>query len=243
VRIDSESLTVSSSDPIGVTAQGSAGAQIYGIALQPDGSRAFVAQFGAACVVDVDLGASSSAGTTSLADNNICYSVAAGSDGKHAYVASVDAATEVYSVVALDPADHAQPVSIGTFGYPNFDDQSISRSDATLTPRAGLWWTPGLPGSSFEIEVQNGTLVVVATTYDDGGTPTWRMASGPFDAVNGSFSGDFLRYDGGSCLDCAYRAPGGATPDGGHVSMLFENAMSGTLSIDGTTLPISKYAW
>ena len=243
VRIDTGSLSITASDPIGVPDPVVVGSQLYGIALQPDGSRAFVAESGTACLLDVDLGASSAAAGTGIAANNACFSVAAGRDGKHAYVAAYDIASDAYSVVALDPADNAAAVSIDGFAYPNFDDQSIDRSGATLTPRAGLWWTPGLPGSSFEIEVQDGTIIVVASNYDDGGSPTWRMASGPFDAENGTFAGEFVRYEGGSCLGCPYRAPTGLAADGGSVSVAFSTATTGTLRVGGTTRPIAKYLW
>jgi hypothetical protein len=243
VHIDTDTMTIVSSESVGNASNGVDGAQLYGIALQPDGSRAFVAQSGAACLLDVDLGAPSSASGTGIAENNACFSVAAGPDGKHAYVASYDVASDGYSVVALDPSDNAAATQITGFGYPNFDDQSIDTSGATLTPRAGLWWTPGLPGSSLQIEVQDGTLVVVASTYDDNGTPTWRMASGPFDGADATFDGDFVRYDGGSCLGCAYAPPTGTTPDGGHVSIAFESAIAGSITIGGTTLPIAKYTW
>jgi DNA-binding beta-propeller fold protein YncE len=243
VRIDTETMTIVSSVPISSATNANVGAQLYGIALQPDGTRAFVAQSGAACLLDVDLGAPSSASATGISEYNGCFSVAAGRDGKHAYVASYDVANNDYSVVALDPSENGAPAEITGFGYPNFDDQSLDTSGAAITPLAGLWWTPGLPGSSLQIEVQDGTLVVVASTYDDNGAPTWRMASGPFDGINETFDGDFVRYDGGSCLGCAYRAPTGLTPDGGHVTIAFTSADAGSATIGGTTLPIAKYDW
>jgi YVTN family beta-propeller protein len=242
VRVDTDSMTITASDPIGSAKPPVEGAQLYGIALQPDGSHAFVAQSGTACLLDVELGASSAASGTSIADNNACLSVAAGRDGKHAYMGTYDISSETYSVVALDPADDAAPTQITGFSYVNFDDQSIDRSATTLTPRAGIWWTPGLPGSSFQIEVQNGTLIVVASSYDNDGAPTWRMASGPFDAQNGTFESDFVRYTG-SCLGCAYRAPTGSTTNGSDVTIAFSSVTGGTLTFGGQTIPIAKYTW
>jgi DNA-binding beta-propeller fold protein YncE len=232
VQIDADSMTVKSSDRIG--------SYLYGIALAPDGSHAFVAQGNGPCMLDVDLGAVS-VSASGISDTDFCVSVAASRTGALAYAASSNAREETYSVVALD--QNGRKASIDGFSYASFDDQSIDASASHITPRAGLWWVPGAPGSSLQIEVQDGVLVLVLATYDSNGSPAWRLASAPFDSEAGAFEGHFVEYEGGSCLGCAYRPPTTSATDVNAVSLALSSASSGTLTYGGQTVPIEKYTW
>lgn len=231
VTIDAATLTVRASMPIGRT--------VFGVDLSPDGAHAFVPESGDGCIIDVDILARAATGTG--VSSNMCSSIAAGRDGHSAYVASYDRATATYSVLAFDSTDRSMK-TVATFGgYPNFDSQSIGA--AVSTPAAGIWWNPAESGRSFNIEVRNGTLVLSAQAYDADGAPTWLLASGPYDAASGTFSGTFTRYAGGQCLGCAYRAPQGSPVEGGDVRLVFSSETQGTLTFDGVDIPIEKFDW
>jgi DNA-binding beta-propeller fold protein YncE len=228
--IDAATLTVRVSIPVGRTT--------WGVDLSPDGAHAFVPESNDGCIIDVDIVARTAIGTGVA--SNMCSSIAAARDGHGAYVASYDRGSATYSVLAFDSTDRSM-TTVATVGYPSFDSQSIG--GAVGTPAAGIWWNPEESGRSFNIEVRHGTLVLSAQTYDADGAPTWLLASGPYDAATGTFSGTFTRYAGGQCLGCAYRAPQGSPVDGGEVQLVFSSETRGTLTFDGVDIPIEKFDW
>lgn len=228
--IDAAALAVRASFNIGRTT--------FGVDLSPDGTHAFVPESVDGCIIDVDITARTAIGTGVA--SNTCSSIAAARDGHGAYVASYDGATATYSVLAFDSTDHSM-TTVATFGYPNFDSQSIG--GAVGTPAAGIWWNPAESGRSFNIEVRHGTLLLTAQVYDAQGAPLWLLATGPYDATTGSFSGTFSRYTGGQCLGCAYSAPQGSPIGGGNVELVFSSETHGTLTVDGVSIPIDKFDW
>jgi hypothetical protein len=76
-------------------------------------------------------------------------------------------------------------------------------------PEAGIWHTPGEPGSGFMFEVQGGILAGYYYLYDDQGRPLWLMVSGPLvesdtEGVMWELETPLLQFSGGRCLDCDY---------------------------------------
>lgn len=231
ISIDATSMTVSSTIPM-------IGSALYAIDLLPDGSHAFIAESEGACLGNVDL-ATGRDTATSIASNT-CFAIAAGRDGRHVYVGNYDVASSAYSVVVFDTADNSA-VTLPGFSYTNFDSQSMG--PPSITPEPGTWWNPAESGRSFMIEVRHGTLVLVATVYDDSGAPIWLTASGPYDAVSGTFSGLLGSYRDGQCFGCPYRTPVYSPVTGGEVRLEFSSATTGTLTFDGIDTSIQKFEW
>jgi len=230
VSIDTSSMSVASTILIAHSPNA--------IDLSPDGSRVFIAETGDGCMADVVL-STEVPSATGLGDN-VCFAVAAGPDGRHVFLGSYDIAHAAYSIFALDLGDYSVRES-SQFTYVNFDNQSMS--SAPVTPEPGTWWNPAESGRSFNIEVRHDTLVLVAQAYDSGGAPTWLLASGPYDAASGTFSGEFGSYSGGQCLGCPYRVPDFSPVSGGQVKVVFSTATSGMLYFGETSTPIQKFDW
>ena len=93
------------------------------------------------------------------------------------------------------------------------------------------------------IEVRNGTLVLVATVYDQNGAPIWLTASGPYEAATSTFSGLLGSYRDGQCLGCPYSPPIYTPVTGGEVRVVFSSATTGTLTFDGIDTSIQKFDW
>jgi DNA-binding beta-propeller fold protein YncE len=230
VLVDTSTMTISSTEQLNDT--------LYGIDLSPDGSHVFIAKTNDYCMIDFAM-PNGAVNLTSWGSNG-CFAVGAVPDGHHVYFANYDVGTDLYSVTEFDRG--SRTVSIGgTFGYPNFDNQSFG--PVMATPQAGVWWNSAESGRSFNIEVRHATLVLTAQAYDADGAPTWLLASGPYDAASGTFSGTFTRYAGGQCLGCAYRAPQGSPVDNGEVQLVFSSDTQGTLTFDGIEIPIEKFDW
>ncbi len=231
ISIDTSSMAVLSTVPLGSPA--------YGVDISPDGNQVFIAASGGGCLISVDLRTQITSGT-GIASNE-CFAVAASRDSDHAYVANYDVTSDTYRVVLVDDTSHSVPVAIPGFTYVNFDSQSIGPS--LVRPEPGAWWNPAESGRAFNIEVRHGTLALIASVYDSSGAPTWFTASGPYDAVSGTFSGTLGTTSGGQCLGCPYHAPSYLPSAGGPVRLKFSSATTGVIQFDGGTTAIQKYDW
>lgn len=233
VSIDAASMTVTSTIAVGPS--------LYAIDLSPDGSHALLGVSSEnSCLDNVDL-ATGQTTATSLA-NNMCFAVAAGRDGRHVYVANYDVASNDYSIVVFDTSANSVVATFPGFSYINFDNQSMGPA-SSITPEPGTWWNPAESGRSFMIEVRHGTLVLVATVYDQNGAPIWVTASGPYDATTSTFSGSLGSYSDGQCLGCPYSPPVYTPVTGGEVRLVFSSATTGTLTFDGIDTSIQKFEW
>lgn len=229
VLIDTATMTISSTEQLNDT--------LYGIDLSPDGSHVFIAKTNDYCMIDFAM-PNGPVVLTSWGSNG-CFTVGAAPDGRHVYFANYDVGTNLYNVAEIDRSSGSANIS-GNFGYPNFDNQSFG--PVMATPETGVWWNAAESGRSFNIEVRHGTLVISAQVYDEQGAPTWLLASGPYNATNGTFIGTFSRYTGGQCLGCAYRAPQ-YSPVAGTLQLTFASDTSGILDFDGVRTPIQKFDW
>jgi len=73
--------------------------------------------------------------------------------------------------------------------------------DQPVVPESGLWvidGEKGSPGRGFQVEVQRDLLMMVVNGYEADGAATFHVAGGSF--RNGAFSGDLVRYAGGTPL-------------------------------------------
>lgn len=82
----------------------------------------------------------------------------------------------------------------------------------TPLPESGSWYNPDQPGSGVNLEIQNGYLLGYFYTYDDEGTPTWRLFSGAvvrseLADVHWEVVAPLQHFVGGNCAECDYAAP------------------------------------
>lgn len=55
-------------------------------------------------------------------------------------------------------------------------------------PRTGHWWNPNESGRGFNIDIQNGVMVLAVYTYDMAGNAQWYLASGTMTNGQRNFS-------------------------------------------------------
>jgi hypothetical protein len=109
----------------------------------------------------------------------------------------------------------------------------ISTAGFAFTPLTGHWNNLGESGSGYNIDIQNGILVVTVYSYKASGEPQWYIASGPMSSDQRSFSGTLLMYSNGQCISCMYS--GSPTPSGtaGTINITFLSETSATLTLPG----------
>ena len=211
----------------------------FGVSVAPDGGHVYVGGSGGACLMFVDVATSIASATGTFI--NECRQVAITGDGSHVYTSDVDIATGQGYVLAFEPAGFPITSLLAGFASPVFTSQSVGPS--TIYPTTGLWFNPEESGRGFNIETQGNTLVLTAYVYDHDGAPTWFIASGPYDAIAGTFAGTLDATVNGQCLGCPYRLPTYVRAAGGAVRLLFSTPTTGTLFFDGGSTPIQKEIW
>jgi hypothetical protein len=112
---------------------------------------------------------------------------------------------------------------------------------------AGLWWVPALSGWGLAIDQQNGSLVIIAYTYDSNRSPIWYFSNGTMTS-NTTYSGRAYTFTGGQCGGCSYTAPT-VLADLGAVSVTFTPALSGApattgvLTFGGASYAIERFVF
>jgi hypothetical protein len=103
---------------------------------------------------------------------------------------------------------------------------------AAFQPRIGLWGNTSEGGSGYMIDIQNGTVVLTAYSYEASGPAQWYLASGPLLNGGHGFSATLDKYVNGQCISCPYRA---ATLQGndGSITINFVSETLATLSLPG----------
>ncbi len=66
----------------------------------------------------------------------------------------------------------------------------------TIVPKDGLWWDPARSGHGVDVQYDGVNLIMVWYTYNDDGTPTWYLASGPLSGKTWTSSLDTYVWDG-----------------------------------------------
>lgn len=115
---------------------------------------------------------------------------------------------------------------------------SISQA-ATTMPESGWWWNAGESGRGFNLEIQNNTLFLATFIYDDSGNATWYTAAGPMTNAT-QFTAKLLKFQGGQCLTCPYKAPTN-TGDAGDITITFTSANTATVTWAGGTTNIQRF--
>lgn len=110
---------------------------------------------------------------------------------------------------------------------------------ATTMPESGWWWNAGESGRGFNLEIQNNTVFLATFIYDDSGNATWYTAAGPMTNAT-QFTAKLLKFQGGQCLTCPYRAPTN-TGDAGDITINFTSANTATVTWAGGTTSIQRF--
>lgn len=109
-----------------------------------------------------------------------------------------------------------------------------------ITPETGWWWNPQESGMGFNIEDQNGTVVIATYVYDDGGNPIWYSGAGQIDENSTVAINLQISRNGPSCPTCPYQAP--TTSDAGMpITLQFTSRGEGSVSWQGNTTPIQRF--
>jgi hypothetical protein len=103
---------------------------------------------------------------------------------------------------------------------------------SAIQPRTGNWWNVAEPGRAFNIEIQDGLLVLDVYAYQAGGMAQWYLASGPMTNSGQDFSGTLDKYVGGQCTSCSFTSPTLVGNDGA-ISIHFMSETSATVTLPG----------
>ena len=81
---------------------------------------------------------------------------------------------------------------------------ALSASASAFTARTGHWYNPAESGSGYNIDIQDGVLVITIFSYKPGDSE-WYISSGPMSASQSTYTGSLLAVRGGQCISCLLR--------------------------------------
>ena len=105
---------------------------------------------------------------------------------------------------------------------------AFSASASAFTARTGHWNNPAESGTGYNIDIQDGVLVVTIFSYKPNGDSEWYISSGPMSASQSTYTGSLLAVRGGQCISCAYTAPS-STINSGSIVITFTSETSATV--------------
>ncbi|MFO1413751.1 MAG: hypothetical protein U1F10_07565 [Burkholderiales bacterium] len=100
-------------------------------------------------------------------------------------------------------------------------------------PHTGQWWNPSESGSGYNIDVQNGVLVVTIFSYKGNGDSEWYLAAAALTNTGHNFTATLDKYRNGQCISCAYAGRPGLAGNDGAISISFSSETSATLTLPG----------
>ncbi len=109
---------------------------------------------------------------------------------------------------------------------------AFSASASAFTARTGHWNNPAESGTGYNIDIQDGVLVVTIFSYKPNGDSEWYISSGPMSASQSTYTGSLLAVRGGQCISCAYTAPS-STINSGSIVITFTSETSATVLLPG----------
>lgn len=110
---------------------------------------------------------------------------------------------------------------------------AVSFSVSAFQPRTGHWNNlPGESGRGFNIDIQDGVMVLTVYAYDAAGNAQWYIASGNMTNGQRNFTGTLEKFVNGQCLTCNYTAAVAGGSDG-TVSVTFTTETSATVTLPG----------
>ena len=110
-------------------------------------------------------------------------------------------------------------------------------------PTQGLWYNPQESGRGYDIDLQGDTMIVTTYVYEQSGDPIWYLSSGPYDHNTGIFASTYDSYSGGQCFGCPYHAPTAQSGAAGPITITFHTNQTATLTFNGGSTEIVKYAY
>jgi hypothetical protein len=100
-------------------------------------------------------------------------------------------------------------------------------------PRTGHWNNiQNESGRGFNIDIQDGVMVLTMYAYDQNGNAQWYIASGNMTNGQRNFSGTLEKFVNGQCLQCGPQTPQAAGNDGG-ISVVFVNETTANVTLPG----------
>jgi hypothetical protein len=108
----------------------------------------------------------------------------------------------------------------------------LSFSVFAFQPRTGHWNNLNESGRGFNIDIQDGVMVLTMYAYDQAGNAQWYLASGPMTNGQRSFTGTLEKYVGGQCVQCDYRPPS-VNGNDGTISVAFVNETTANVTLPG----------
>lgn len=103
-----------------------------------------------------------------------------------------------------------------------------------LTPQSGLWIivseNNGQPGRGFQLDAQNGTLVLTFYGYEGSGDARWWLASGSFARGSNQITMDLGAYEGGMAFGDPLKNATYLGPEG-QVTIRFDSVTSGEICL------------
>lgn len=100
-------------------------------------------------------------------------------------------------------------------------------------PRTGLWYKETESGDGFNIEIQNGVLVLTVYSYEGSGDSEWYLASGPMTNGNRTFTATLDKYRNGRCISCPYVGRPTLIGNDGVVTINFTSETAATIALPG----------
>jgi len=105
-------------------------------------------------------------------------------------------------------------------------------SASAFTPRTGHWYNPAEDGTGYNIDIQDGAIVVTVYSYKANGDAQWYIATGAMTGGQKSFTGTLSKIKNGACISCPYVKP---ITDGndGTITINFLTEVSATVTKPG----------
>jgi hypothetical protein len=105
----------------------------------------------------------------------------------------------------------------------------FSTSAVAFQPRTGQWWNPAESGSGYNVDIQNGVLVVTIFSYKANGDSEWYLASGALTNGGHTFTATLDKYRNGQCISCTYHGRPSLLGNDGSISINFISETSAIL--------------
>ena len=103
----------------------------------------------------------------------------------------------------------------------------------SFQPRTGHWNNiQNESGRGFNIDIQDGVMVLTMYAYDQSGNAQWYIATGNMTNGQRDFTGALEKFVGGQCVTCGYKAPQSNGNDG-TISVTFTTEVSATVILPG----------
>ena len=119
-----------------------------------------------------------------------------------------------------------------------------SASAATVGgPTMGLWYNPQESGRGYDIDLQGDTMIVATYVYETSGDPIWYLSSGSYNHDTGVFQSSYDSYANGQCFGCPYHPPTVTSGAAGPITITFHTNQTATLTYNGGSTEIVKFAY